>query len=160
MRLKCCVKLWKIDHWSQGKESLLLEELICHYCNTSTEARVGREMCSLRQRAKYLPFGSLCWILVCHLSISNFSREVWNQDNRASFWVKAWCGEKKHCLECFIVTCTGWVLEFHFVPVSIEVRWNSRHWKAAQRWEWIDHGGEKGLISMLAWETWIVGQQP
>lgn len=144
MRLKCCVKLWKIDHWSQGKESLLLEELICHYCNTSAEARAGREMCSLPQRAEYLPFGSLCWTLVCHLNISNFSKEVWNQDNCTSFWIKVWCGEKSIALtvlqllvldECWNFTLSPPALRWGGM-VETERQHRGENW--SWRWERID----------------------
>lgn len=166
MRLKCCIKLWKIDHWSQGKESLLLEELICHYCNTSAEAKVGREMCSLPQRAEYLPFGSLCWTLVCHLSISNFFKELWNQDNWAPFWKKASCG-KKNALPWIFYGYLYWMSVG--ISLSPHQHWGEVEWQRLEdsmevrkdwswRWEWIDHESEKGLISMLTWDARIVWQ--
>lgn len=144
MRLKCCVKLWKIDHWSQGKESLLLEELICHYCNTSTEARVGRETCSLPQRAEYLPFGSLCWTLVCHLSISNFSKEVWNQDNWASFWVKEWCGGKKKALPWMFYNYLCWMS----VGISLSPH---QHWGGVE-WQRLEGSTEVRMDWSWRWE--------
>lgn len=121
MRLECCIKLWKIVHWSRGKESLLLEKLICRYCNTSSEARVGREMCSLPQRAWYLPFGSLRWTLVCHLSILNFSKEVWKQDDWASWWGKALCAEERVALNILPLLVLDECWNFTFSPSAL--RW-------------------------------------